>query len=145
MGQFVNNPEENFLKYQNLLKYRWKWLSGLDAALEALVDEILLDLMPIMDWFEDFYIGRPGRNQTRRRALFPPETWSVYERSRTIIGEGRTKNHVEGAHRRLQAEFGMCHPTIWKFTDGIRAVQKGRNCLYEQFVRGDLPPVERRK
>jgi len=35
----------------------------------------------------------------------------------------------------------MDHPTICKFTDGIRAVQKGRDCLYEQFVRA----VKRRK
>jgi len=53
-------------------------MESLDVALGALVDEIPLDLM---DCFEDFYIGRPGRNQTRRRALFPPETWSVYERT----------------------------------------------------------------
>jgi len=59
--------------------------------------------------------------------------------------EVTTNNYVEAAHRRLQAEFGMDHPTILKFIDGIRAVQKGRDYVYEQFVRGDLPPVKRRK
>ena len=43
------------------------------------------------------------------------------------------------------AEFGMDHPNIWKFIDGIRAVQKGRDLLYQQFVRGDQPLVKRRK
>ena len=39
------------------------------------------------------------------------------------------------------------HPTIIAnyFIDGIRAVKKGRDCLYEQFVRGDQAPVKRRK
>jgi len=39
----------------------------------------------------------------------------------------------------------MDHPTIWNFIDGIRAAQKGRDCLYEQFVRGDQASVKRRK
>ena len=57
----------------------------------------------------------------------------------------RTNNYVEAAHRRLQAEFGMDHPTIWKFIDGIRVVQKGRDQVYEQFLRGDQPPSKRRR
>ena len=69
--------------------------------------------------------------------------WSVYKR--TVNGEDRTNNYVEAAHRRLQAEFGVDHPNIWKFIDGIRGVQKGRDLIYEQFVRGDQPPVKRRK
>ena len=39
----------------------------------------------------------------------------------------------------------MDHPNIWKFIDGIRAVQKGRDLVYEQFLHGDQPPVKRRK
>ena len=44
-----------------------------------------------------------------------------------------------------QAEVRMDHPTIWKFIDGIRAVQKGRDLVYEQLVRADQPPIKRRK
>jgi hypothetical protein len=118
-------------------------IEDLDVALEALGNEIMEDLTPIINWFEDVYVGRQNHNRTRRRALFPPHMWSVYER--TVNGEDRTNNYVEAAHRRLQAEFGMDHPNIWKFIDGIRAVQKGRDLVYEQFVRGDQPPVKRRK
>ncbi|KAF0985856.1 hypothetical protein HZS_7277, partial [Henneguya salminicola] len=57
----------------------------------------------------------------------------------------RTNNYVEAAHQRLQAEFGMDHPNIWKFIDGIRGFQKGRDLVYDQFVRGERPPVKRRK
>ena len=96
-------------------------IEDLDVALEALENEIMEDLTPILNWFEDVYRGRQNRNRTRRRALFPPHMWSVYER--TLNGENRTNNYVEAAHRRLQAEFGMDHPNIWKFIDGIRAVQ----------------------
>jgi len=49
--------------------------------------------------------------------FLPPETWSVYER--TLNGDDSTNRCVEAANRRLQAEFGMDHPTILKFIDDI--------------------------
>ncbi|KAK3596762.1 hypothetical protein CHS0354_038762 [Potamilus streckersoni] len=67
-----------------------------------------------------------NRNKIRRCELFPPETWSVYER--TLNGEDRTNNYVEAAYCRL-----------------IRTVQKRRDIMYEQFVRGDQPPIKCRK
>ncbi|KAF0985626.1 hypothetical protein HZS_3781, partial [Henneguya salminicola] len=98
---------------------------------------VALSFVPIED-IDDVYIGRQNRNRTKRSALFPPHMWSIYER--TVNREHRTNNYVKAAHRRLQAEFGMDHPNIWKFIDGIRSVQKERDLVYEQFVRGDRPP-----
>lgn len=118
-------------------------IDELDAAFDALADHITEDLTPIINWFSEFYIGKRDRNRTRRRAMFPPDTWSVYER--TLNDADRTNNHAEAAHRRLQAEFGMDHPSLWKFIDGIQTVQKGRHQVYEKFVRGDQPPIKRNK
>ncbi len=70
-------------------------------------------------------------------------TWSVYER--TINGQARTNNFAEAAHRRLQEELGVDHPSIWKLIDGLRKVQKARDQVYEGLVRGDPPPKKRRK
>lgn len=39
----------------------------------------------------------------------------------------------------------MDHPNIWKFIDGIHAVQKGRDFVHEEFIHGDQPIVNRRK
>ena len=88
-------------------------------------------------------MGRPNRKVQRRAALFPHSVWDVFER--TVNGEARTNNYVEAAHRRMQTEFGMDHPTIWKFIDGIRKLQVGRDQQYEQFVRGEEPPQKRQK
>jgi len=52
---------------------------------------------------------------------------------------------ADAALRRLQAEFLMDRPTIWKFINGIRALKKRRDCLHEQFVGGGQAPVTRRK
>jgi len=46
---------------------------------------------------------------------------------------------------RLKRELGVVHPSIWKFTDGLRRVQKGRDVTYEQYIRGEPGPVKRRE
>jgi hypothetical protein len=118
-------------------------IADLDAAFTTLSNHISQEFKPILDWFEVFYIGRPIRNRGRRRAMFPPDMWSVYDR--TVNGLDRTNNYAEAAHRRMQAEFGVDHPNIWKFIDGLRVIQKGRDQIYEQFVRREQPATKRRK
>jgi len=47
---------------------------NLDDAFDALSNEVPNELAPILNWLEDNYIGRPGRNNRRSRpAFFPPE------------------------------------------------------------------------
>lgn len=69
--------------------------------------------------------------------------WSVYER----VGQQRqrTNNYAEAAHRRVQCELRMDHPTIWALIDGLRKVQKGRDALYEGLVGGREPPQKLKK
>lgn len=58
------------------------------------------------------------RNVIRRRPLFEPNIWSVHER--VLNNQDRTNNYAEAAHRRMQSEIDMDHPSIWKFIDAIR-------------------------
>jgi len=99
-------------------------IHNLNDAFDALSNELPNELRPILNWLEDNYIGGPGRNNRRSLpALLPPEIWSMYQR--TISGIDRTNDHAEAAHRRLKRELDVVHPSIWKFTDGLRRVQKG--------------------
>jgi hypothetical protein len=124
-------------------------IDRLEDALEILRDTLDDELTPLLDYFEETYIGRLQLNRRRRGVpqrrppLFSPEIWSCYER--TINSEARTNNFAEAAHRRLQAEFGVDHPSLWKFIDGLRIVQKSTDQLYENFVRGDTATKKRAK
>lgn len=120
-------------------------VTDLDDAMDALStwNEFPEELRPVIEWFEDTYMGRLLRSGRRRPATYPSAMWSVHER--TLNDEARTNNHAEAAHRRLQAELGVEHPTLWKFIDGLRSVQKGRDLFMEQYLRGEAPPNKRRK
>jgi len=52
----------------------------------------LPDAQPILNYFEDVYVGRRLR-RGRLTPQFPPDLWNVHER--TIDGQHRTNNDVE--------------------------------------------------
>ena len=98
------------------------------------------DLMPVLRYFENTYVGeliliRPDGSVMRRRSLFPIAMWSVYDR--TVNGEARTNNFSEAAHKRLQTEFGVHHPNIWRFIDGLKKVQHHKDMLLSRFESGN--------
>jgi len=141
-----NSDAEFALKARLIVAIAFVPADSLDAALDLLADEtdgVGADLQPVLNWFEDNYVGRLNRNGSRRQPIFPVMMWNVYDR--TLNGCQRTNNHAEATHRHLQSVLQMDHPSLWKFVDGLRRVQKERDVFYEQMVAGNPPPVKRRK
>uniref|UniRef100_A0A5S6QQP3 Uncharacterized protein n=1 Tax=Trichuris muris TaxID=70415 RepID=A0A5S6QQP3_TRIMR len=62
-----------------------------------------------------------------------------------VVDSDRTNNFAEAAHRRIRSEFAGDHPTIWRFIDGLRKVQAGRDKEYEDYVRGEQPQPKRQR
>ena len=54
-------------------------------------------------------------------------------------------NFAEAAHKRLQKELQMDHPSIWKLIEGLKHIQKQRDVFYEHMVAGHVPPAKRGK
>ena len=52
-------------------------IEELENALEDLSENLSNQLTPILDYFEDHYVGRIQRNNRSRRLTFKPETWSL--------------------------------------------------------------------
>ena len=71
------------------------------------------------------------------------EIWNVFHR--TLQGQERTNNYSEACHKKIQHAFGMAHPTIWKFLEGLKLTIKGYDTDYEQFIAGNPRPAKRTK
>ena len=69
--------------------------------------------------------------------------WSVHERVEQHLQ--RINNYAGAAHRRVQCELRVDHPTIWALIDDLRKIQKGRDAFHEGLVTGRPPPVKMRK
>ena len=57
-------------------------------------------VQPIADYFEYTWIGRPACRGSRRAPVFLINLWYAYQR--TLNGEHRTNNNIEGWHKSFQ-------------------------------------------
>lgn len=143
-----NNDQSFALNARMISALAFIAIPNLDNAIAELAVHLPQELMPVLKYFEDTYVGPllhvlPNGNILRREALFPPSIWSVHER--TLQGEARTNNYAEAAHRRLQTEFGVQHPNIWRFIDTLRKVQHHRDMLLARFQAGNVSIPKRQK
>ena len=65
-------------------------LADIEDAVEALSEKVPAELSPLLNWFEDTYVGRPTRRGGRQSPRFPPAIWSVHRR----IVEGGTERTI---------------------------------------------------
>lgn len=143
ISSYRNDPDFA-LKAKMIIALSFVPLSKIDLYFDTLANELSHGFSSLLNWFEDTYVGRQNRRGGGRRApLFPHEIWNLHER--VLNGEDRTNNYAEAAHRRLQFELGMNNPTIWKFIDGLRKVQKGRDTHYVQLSTGRPPKPKLQK
>lgn len=86
-------------------------------------------LEPLLDYFEDNYIGR-RRPTGRATPRFPIDLWNM--RERTLAGAMRTNNNAEAWHRRLNSVIDCQHPSLWMF---ITSIQKEENYIHCQLLK----------
>ena len=83
-----------------------------DAAFAELTRNVPEELLPILDYFEDTYLGAVRRG-IRRAPRFPATMWSIYDRVTAELP--RTNNPIEGWHSALGANAGGHHINLWRF------------------------------
>lgn len=100
MQRYNNDP--NFaLSCRMVITLAFVPVEDIDIAVENLGQNLPLELAPLLQWFEDNYVGRPNRFQPGRQpALFPPDIWTLYDR--VLNRNHRTNNYAEASHRRIQ-------------------------------------------
>ncbi|XP_076808608.1 uncharacterized protein LOC143451766 [Clavelina lepadiformis] len=87
-------------------------------AFDELVADYPAEVIPLVNYFEDNYVGRRNRRGDRRQPLFPVHMWSV--RARQDAGLPRTNNQLESWHNAFQGSTETHHPSIFRFIEALR-------------------------
>ena len=117
-------------------------VADVPATFELIQEDLPEELQPILDYFEDTFIGR-ARHRGRREPRFQHSMWNCHDR----VGEGlpRTNNHCEGWHRRMSASIGAYHPNIGVFFDVLKKEQSQAEVVMTQTLAGEDEPSQRRQ
>ena len=109
-------------------------------AFEELQDsfENYPDLLPIVTYFEDNYIGR----EYRRRRLSPRFAISLWNMNQRVQYKlPRTNNAVEGWHRAFQTSVGASHPSIYNLIEKLQIEQSNTEIILSKILGGEIFPL----
>lgn len=109
------------LKCKMLMALAFLPVDHIADAFENIQDQAPDCMMGLLEYFEDTWIGRIGRDRRRRNPLFSLSLWSVHDR--VVQGLPRTNNSVEAWHRAFQGTVGYVHPTVYKLVESIQLEQ----------------------
>uniref|UniRef100_A0A6P7GX96 Uncharacterized protein LOC114343419 n=1 Tax=Diabrotica virgifera virgifera TaxID=50390 RepID=A0A6P7GX96_DIAVI len=98
-------------------------------------------LTPLINYFEDVWIGRLDRRQQIRPPMFPRNLWNCFE----FIEEDlpRTNNAVEGWHNSFSSILNAAHPNLWKFITGLKKEESLNRLKVEQYIAGNQQPQKK--
>ena len=91
--------------------------NDVSQAFEILHNSLPQILNPLLNYFEDTYIGRLRANG-RASALFDINFWNMHQRTTDLLM--RTNNAAESWHRRLSSIIQCQHPTLWTFIHSLK-------------------------
>jgi hypothetical protein len=91
------------------------------------------DIKPLIEYFEQTWIGKMERKE-RRPPMYEHSLWNFYER--TIHGQQRTNNVVEGWHSSMGKTFQAKEPSVWAFIDGLVKEQSLQEMKINQELAG---------
>lgn len=97
-------------------------------------------LTPILNYFEDTWLGRLDRRGRRRAPLFRPDLWNCF--TATVEGLPRTNNGLEGWHNTLNALLMSDHPTIWKLIRSLKSEEKLIRLHIEHYIAKKEVPTQ---
>lgn len=121
-------PEEDVVEAFDALKnieFFKKKLNG-KSTIDIAVKNVLL-------YMESTWIGFKQR-RAYKTGLFELNLWNVYKLTLSLLP--RTNNAVEAWHNAINLLFGINHPDIFKFLDGIKLEQNATEVLIGQVMSG---------
>ncbi|XP_076045816.1 uncharacterized protein LOC143028060 [Oratosquilla oratoria] len=117
-----------------LLSLAFLSVDEVSDAFDELVADYPAEVMPLVNYFEDNYVGRRNRRGDRRQPLFPVHMWSV--KARQDAGLPRTNNQLESWHIAFQGSTETHHPTIFRFIEALRREEALQRTNRTQLLQG---------
>ena len=111
--------------------------NDVEGAFNQVAIQVDPALAPVLDYFEDTYIGTVRRGQ-RRPARFPYSMWGMYDRVQDDLP--RTNNSIEGWHTSFATNVGSHHANIWKFIDVLKREEDVSQVTLTHIQQGREPP-----
>ena len=87
-------------------------------AFDGLVADYPFQLSPIINYFEDTYIGQRNRRGQKKQLLFNISMWNMKEKQEE--GLPHTNNQLESWHNVFQGLTETFHPSIFKFIEALQ-------------------------
>ncbi|XP_029645758.1 uncharacterized protein LOC115219713 [Octopus sinensis] len=105
-------------------------------AFGALVDEAVYppEALPVVDYFEDTWLGRPCIRNGRRPPIFDLKMWSCFDRVQQNLPE--TNNAIEVWHRAFLHQVSANRSTIWRFIEELKREQSLNEINIEKLLSG---------
>ena len=135
-GLQTDYTEEDFSLFVRMLTaIAFVPVSDAVDAFDALIDAgYPARAEPIIDYFEDNFIGRPDRRGNRRSPIFALTLWNVNQR--VVESLPRTNNSVEGWHCGFQSSLQCSHPTLWKLLEQLKRENELHKLTVVQLLSG---------
>ena len=115
-------------------------VANIIADFNSLAAHCGLAEQPVLDYFENTYIGQPQRGR-RNDPMFPHNLWNI--NSRVVGGLPRKTNAVEGWHNKLNRSLYVVNPSIWKHIDDLIKDSAANHLNIAQQVAGQLAPPQK--
>lgn len=118
---------------------------NLGQAFEFLCENNLLpeEAQPVLDYFEDTWIGRLQLRRSRRPPRFPHLLWNCFRNIQENLP--KTNNSIEGWHRSFEQQVSCNHPNIWKFISTLKREQSLNELKIIQSLTGNKATPARKK
>lgn len=145
LQQLYTSDAEFALKIRMLCAIAFVPVSNVVSYFEHLIESTNFpeEAQPVLDYFEDNWIGRLNRGSVRRQPRHDLKLWNCFE-SAKICGS-KTNNSCEGWHRAFSESIGASHPTIWKFLEILKKEQAKNEAMIEHYVAGGENPPRKKK
>ncbi|XP_060867196.1 uncharacterized protein LOC132942645 [Metopolophium dirhodum] len=92
------------------------------------------ELAPLLNYFEDTWLGRLDRRGRRRSPIFPLSMWNCFTNVSADLP--RTNNGVEGWHNTLYSLLHAAHPSIWKVINAFKQDENLTKVKIKGFIQG---------